>query len=360
MDKSVLIGTACQDLLTYGMWDTKAKVKYWVKKYLLKRSTVPEDPVFWPTGLLAAGLWQCREEIRVDGNAGMDMASIDLALEAYFDRWFRKGCPVLWLDDLLAGETLLAVCETNQRDGEDNAIIFTRHAEEYRQMLEKIAAFGFGYPKDETDSFLYRAGRGNEDVLVDSIGLACPFLYHYGVVYDRKEFMELAVKQIVNFLAYGMDAFTGLPYHGYSIAEECKYGIIGWGRAAGWLLRGMCGCMITQYGRERIEEAYVKLANTVLPYQRKDGYFSWQLQAMEGPADTSATGMICAALKKGIEMGILSGKGYEQSLRDGMNAVEKAIRNGRVYQCSGECVGPGQYPQHYGAYPWAHGTALML
>ena len=37
--------------------------------------------------------------------------------------------------------------------------------------------------------------------------------------------MEAAVKQIVNFLAYGMDADTGLPYHGYSVADDCKYGI---------------------------------------------------------------------------------------------------------------------------------------
>ena len=42
------------------------------------------------------------------------------------------------------------------------------------------------------------------------------------------------------------------------------------------------------------------------------------------------------------------------------SAVEKAVRDGRVYQCSGECEGLGQYPQRYGAYPWALGTALML
>ena len=157
-----------------------------------------------------------------------------------------------------------------------------------------------------------------------------------------------------------MDAATGLPYHGYSVADDCKYGIIGWGRAVGWLLRGMSGCMTTQYGADRLSESYVRLADSVIPFQRKDGSFAWQLQAVDGPADTSAAGMICASLKQGMELGILQGAEYGQALLNGRNFIEKSVRNGKVYNCSGECEGFGQYPQRYGAYPWALGAALML
>ena len=118
--------------------------------------------------------------------------------------------------------------------------------------------------------------------------------------------------------------------------------------------------MATAYGAERLTDSYVGIVDAALMYQRKDGYFSWQLQALEGPADTSATGMICAALKKGIALGILQDQKYEQALQAGRNAVEKSIKDGRVYDCSGECEGFGQYPQRYGAYPWALGAALML
>ena len=223
-----------------------------------------------------------------------------------------------------------------------------------------MADYALHYPTDETGSFPYRAGQDNGYVFVDTIGLACPFLYRYGTMFDRPETMEAAVKQIVNFLAYGMDADTGLPYHGYSVADDCKYGIIGWGRAVGWLLRGMGCCMTTQYGADRLREPYVKLAETVAPYQRKDGYFAWQLQAAEGPADTSATGMICAALRQGIGMGILDEAVYGQIVQVGRIALEKSEKNGRVYHCSGECEGFGQYPQRYDAYPWSLGPALML
>ena len=429
MDKNALIEEACQELLEYGVWDGKKRIKFLVKKYLLKKKAAPEDLIFWPTGLLAAGLWHCRRELSGGGavpgpeklnterlnteelnierlkNEGSNTgepkteglnterlktersnaekpkaegsnkeelksgdaekektaaAMIDLVLSAYYERWFRKGCPIIWLDDLLAGETLLDLYEEYRKKGPDNGVIDAKDMEKYRQAVEKIADFGLSYPTDETGSFPYRADQDNGFVFVDSIGLACPFLYRYGTAHDRPEAMETAVKQIVNFLAYGMDAATGLPYHGYSVADDCKYGIIGWGRAVGWLLRGMGGCMATQYGADRLSEPYGRLVDAVIAFQRRDGSFAWQLQAADGPADTSAAGMICAALKQGMELGVLEGAVYEQAFQAGKSAIEKSVRNGRVYNCSGECEGFGQYPQRYGSYPWALGPALML
>lgn len=83
-------------------------------------------------------------------------------------------------------------------------------------------------------------------------------------------------------------------------------------------------------------------------------------QAMEGPADTSATGMICAALKKGRSLGIFAGEKYENALRAGRRALEKSAVDGLVSQCSGECEGFSRYPQRYGAYPWSLGPALEV
>ena len=122
----------------------------------------------------------------------------------------------------------------------------------------------------------------------------------------------------------------------------------------------MTGCMTTDYGTELLREPYLALLDAVISYQRKDGYFSWQLQTMEGPADTSATGMICVALQEGIQRGFLQSESYTQVLEKGIHAMRKSIKNGKVYDCSGECEGFSQYPQRYGAYPWALGMALAL
>lgn len=355
MDKTALIDTACDELLTYGMWDSYTRLKRWIKKYVFRRQADAEDLIFWPTGLLAAGLWNCRQ--RVDSSA---QQKIDMSLSAYFERWEKRKNPISYPDDLLAGETFLAVYEEYSRNKTENSIIGENNAEQYRKAIEKMAGYALSYPKDEAGSLPYRAGHNDGHIFVDSIGLICPFLYEYGDFFEKDECVELAVRQIVNFLAYGMDGSTGLPYHGYAIRTGSRYGIIGWGRAVGWLLRGMAGCMVTGYGMERLKDPYIRLADTVLVYQRKDGYFSWLLQAADGPKDTSATGMICSALQRGIELGILTEPKYGQALQSGTSSIEKSIKGGRIYDCSGECEGFGQYPQRYGAYPWALGPALML
>lgn len=360
MDKSALIETACKDLLACGVWDGKIRLKRGIKKYVLRRETAVEDLIFWPAGLLAHGLWNCRGEVR-------NTAEIEEALSAYFIRWQKRGMPIYYLDDLLTGETILSVFEETWKQdngtnsgvpGKECFVGFTR--EQCMAALDKLSSYAKDYPRNETGSFPYRVNQKNGYVFVDGIGLACPFLYRYGMVFEKQEYLELAVKQIVNFLAYGMDTATGLPYHGYDVSDGCKYGIIGWGRAVGWLLRGMGACLQSEYGRERLVEPYIKLVNTALYYQRKDGYFSWQLQALDGPADTSATGMICVALEQGTELGILTEDTYSRALQAGRGAIEKSVKDGRVYQCSGECLDFAQYPQRYGAYPWALGPALEV
>ncbi|MCM1153943.1 MAG: glycoside hydrolase family 88 protein [Roseburia sp.] len=365
MDKVDLIRTACEELLSYGLWDHKTRLKRTVKKYILRQSIAEEDYIFWPTGLLAAGLWHCRQELLDARDAEGEteaflVQKIEMALSAYFTRWIKKQCPIYYLDDLLAGEVVLGICKEYEKEHRENDIVNEKNIAQYQSALTRLVDYAFAYPTDETGSFPYRAGQKNGHIFVDSAGLTCPFLYEYGRLYDIDVSMELAVKQIANFVAYGTDAATGLPYHGYDVVTGNKYGIIGWGRSVGWLLRGMVGCMSTVYGLDRLKDAYCNLLDAVLVWQRKDGYFSWQLQALEGPADTSATAMICYALQEGIRMRTLQGDRYQEALAKGIKAIQKSTKNGRVYDCLGECEGFAQYPQRYGDYPWALGVALML
>lgn len=370
MNKIPLIENACKELMEYGVRSGREKCKDLLKRLLLRRKTPGEDPIFWPTGLLAAGLWACREEGRAvwksaetaqaaaASDAAVWMEKIDRSLAAYYGRWFKKGMPLMVLDDLLAGETLLNIYRQVRQGTADFGESMS--AEHLKNAVDRLASYGADHPTDGAGSFLYRPAHGEKTVFVDGIGLSCPFLYRYGEVFDKQEYRELAVLQIVNFLSYGMDGKTGLPYHGYDVSDGCKYGIIGWGRAVGWLLRGMTGCMVSGYGREKLGVPCSELVDAALAYQRQDGLFSWQLEALEGPADTSATGMICAALNQGIVLGVFVGEKYEKALAEGRHALERSVREGRVYRCSGECEGFSQYPQRYGAYPWSLGPALEV
>lgn len=357
MEKEIraqLTETACAELLSYGVWNRKTYIKRAVSRYILRRQDAPRDDIFWPTGLLAAGLWSVRTR------ETEQKQKIWTALEEYYGRWMHRGAKIIWLDDLLAGETLLAMyeeCCLGKRPEQDKC------AAEYRRGLDQLAEFARKHPTDETGSFPYRplgAQQENSYIFVDTIGLACPFLYRYGEKFDRPEYQELAVCQIANYLAYGMDEQSGLPYHGYDLKDGCKYGIIGWGRATGWLLRGMTGCMGSAYGREKLEPFYQGIVKRVVEYQRPDGYFPWQLAAKDGPKDSSATAMIGAALQEGIRMGVEPLEESVQALDGCRRALSASIREGRIYDCSAECEGFARYPQRYGAYPWSLGPGLEI
>lgn len=375
MNKIPLVENACKDLLQYGVFDARTRAKYLIKTLLLQRRAAGEDLIFWPTGLLAAGLWHCRKELGTAAQragaeasdlvddaaiaaAGRMIGMIEESLTAYYVRWIKKGMPLAVLDDLLAGETLLSIYGEIEKGASDFGGKLSGNR--IRKAVDRMASFAAKYPKDAAGSFLYRPANGDKTVFADGVGLAVPFLYQYGEIFGKEEYRELALRQIASFSDYGMDGVTELPYHGYDMADGCKYGIIGWGRAVGWILRGMTGCMTSDYGREKMSASYMALLERALAYQRPDGYFSWQLQALDGPADTSATGMLCAAVKEGIELGVLAGGRYEEALSAGKRALERSVREGRVYDCSGECEGFSCYPQRYGAYPWALGPALEV
>lgn len=359
MNKIPLIENACKDLLQYGVFDAKARAKYLIKRYLLGRRVAGEDLIFWPTGLLAAGLWHCRQELlEKEDDVGRTIGMIDQALTSYYERWLQKGMPLVFLDDLLAGETLLRIYEKMNKG--TSAFGGKLSGERVKAALDKMAAFALEHPKDVAGSFFYRPANGEKTVFVDGIGLAVPFLYQYGEVFGKQEYQELALKQITNFLAYGMDGETGLPYHGYDLSDGgCKYGVIGWGRAVGWLLRGMTGCMTSDYGRRQLEAPCRALVEAVVPYRRIDG-FSWQLQALEGPADTSATAIICAAIMRGMACGGLSGEACEKTVAVGREVLAHFTKDGRIWHGLAECEGFSCYPQRYGAYPWSLGPALEV
>ena len=340
---------ALHELLHDREKDIKRQCRDIVKK-VAGRYVPPKDCIFWDTGLLANGLME---------TAG-DGETLE-AVRQYFDRWMKKGMPVSYVDDTLCGVALLRLYRATME-------------EKYRSGADRMADYLLALAETEADgagSIPYRHSQKNGHVYVDGIGMMCPFLARYGVETGRAEAVRLAVTQIENMLAYGMDEKTGLPYHGFRYENRVKYGIIGWGRAVGWLFMGMKGVLeqlggtnaqrflpAPEYGK--LERAFTDLLKAVSPYQREDGGFSWQLEAMEGPADSSATAMIAQALHFAVMNGMAKGTEWEKMLRSAALFLCGCEKDGKVYRCLGECMGFSQYPQVYGAYPWSLGTALEV
>ncbi|MCL2253107.1 MAG: glycoside hydrolase family 88 protein [Lachnospiraceae bacterium] len=310
------------------------------------RKVEPFDRLNWPTGLLANALMAY-----YSNNLSSEISLvIKQNLMKYYMRFINSRRKILCLDDILAGQALI---ELHQITGD----------EKLKGLLDQMVKYLKEHAVDENGSLPYRPAHGNNHVYADGIGMICPFLCKYGSTYNDADAISLACKQIKNFFAHGMDSRTGLPYHGYEAKNQVKHGIIGWGRACGWLMMGLADSLIfmdkeiAEY--DEIKQYFRRLVDKVEAYQREDGCYPWQLPAREGPFDTSATAMILYAIARGLENDILIGIHRSRLLR-GRETLIKEVTEGKIYNCQAECGGFGVYPQKYDYYPWVLGPALSL
>ena len=322
--------------------------------YYLKRSVKmaagrkmePIDKINWPNGLLAIGLVEYYKRHRNSEEA----REIQDCLKKYYDRWIAGKCRMYYVDDALSG---IALLELYGMTGD----------EKYKQAADTMARFLLCHETDAAGSLPYRPGQKNGHIYADMIGMACPFLCKYGCVSENEKAVRLAVSQINNFINFGMDARTNLPYHGYHYKSGVKYGIIGWGRAVGWLMLGMSETLEyigeTHPDYESIKQSYRRIVDKVEAYQLENGLYSWQLSAKEGPVDTSATAMILYSIARSLSNGVLIGI-HRSRMTRGREALLGMVQEGRIGSCLGECQGFCMYPQVYGIYPWSLGPALAL
>lgn len=370
---------SARELRGYETFDMKAEAKKKVKQ-LLGRGVSKRDPYFWPAGMLALGLEEYIEtaqkslsdeektnghssvadnKISADSKRSADsqinacsdqnrtIRAICMAQEALsgrLEQWVTEGMKMTYLDDALMGYVLLRYCERTGKWGEEPA---------------KLAGALYEMEKDEQESLIYRPGRGNAYILADGVGQSSMFLAKYAQLSGDTKARELAAKQLLSFARCGMAKGMDLPYHGYEIRQDtaAKLGIIGWGRAVGWLLLGVRVFLDTAPSDDpsyaEIESLYERIAGKVAGYQREDGGFSWQLEAVEGAADTSAAAMIGYALGGRLWQEDITGRIADFLLS---HVTEK----GEVTGALAECIDFAEHPQRYGNYPWGQGAALAF
>jgi len=329
---------------TYLSIDEAVSMKHQIRAFLNNTLHIPkqekQDRLFRLNGILAQS---------IEWSYFIDKDIQDLNhLEKYFDQWIKKGATINNLENSIYGYTLIYLNELIPND-------------KYIKAIEKIKDYLFSYPKDKHGSLPNI--KGLDDIYVESIGMICPFLCRYGKAYHNQMAIDLAINQMINYLKYGFDSKTSLPYHGYNIKGNIKHGIIGWGRAVGWLLIGMVDSLEyiapSNHYYKILRYQFEVMVKTAVNYQMKSGYYKWQLTAFEGHIDTSATSMISYAIKRGVMIGILN-RSFLHYSNLGLLAISHSIENGVVMDSSAECTGFGIYPQDYGSNQWAQGPTTAL
>ena len=328
-------------------------------KNAIGRSVRTRDPMFWPAGMLMLGLVEARKKIadklpdlEDTSNKGILtglIGDIDKAIADHLALWNDKyGSRIDYIDDALSGAALIKLYCQLKAEGKAEGDL----ASSCKQAANRIYGYLTAAPRDKTGSIVYNPSRSS-NVFADGAGQTSMFLVLYGNTFGDGSAVELGELQLLNFLKYGCDEKSDLPYHGYSITESGdmaalveKKGILSWGRAAGWVIMGLSECR----GVPELRDWYDRLVKSLLTYQKKDGGFAWQIQATEGHLDTSATGMIVYGLGGASE--------GTADIRDTIETLWQNIQDNKVLESLSSCDDFGVHYQNYGHYPWGQGAVL--
>lgn len=316
----------------------RQRVRFMIRRYLRKPS-----PEYWMTATNAIGAAQacdslgCAEDLRVLHmffDRHIDSQGVWKAMPAALDA-AMKGYPLLYLadhDDIsryrIAADSLLYYLLTN-------------------------------YPKAPDGSLRYKPDM--ETVLVDSLGMVCPFLTRYGVLYGHPEAIDMATCQLLRFVEQNVDVDTHLPYHGYYPTGPKRLGMQGWGRGTGWYMLGLVDTLVDLPKQHTaypvLLDAYRAAAASLKHFQRSDGHWGWAILLQNARFDSSTTAFCGYSLMRGIATGILSSD-YHTVVDAAVTALMNATHeNGIIDGSLADCWGLGLYPRSFGPQPWLQGMA---
>lgn len=198
---------------------------------------------------------------------------------------------------------------------------------------------------------------------VDTIGLVCPFLVKYAVMYSDGEKLRAAVSLIKEYGEYGLHKDLKLPVHCFDPSNKAPLGIYGWGRGCGWWAVGLADSFYSLYSADGYDEEkltilkyYVEFCDTIIKYQCPNGAFDRNVLCFSGP-DSSATAMIAMALAYAGK--ITGNRIYSNAARRAVNYLFTVTRrDGTVDYSQGDTMGVGFYSQASIVVPAAQGFAL--
>lgn len=200
---------------------------------------------------------------------------------------------------------------------------------------------------------------------VDTVGLVCPFLVKYSLVYDDKKAMEAAVALIEEYEKLGLHSEFKTPVHCFDVKTKAPLGLYSWGRGCGWWAVGLAESF--RILNETDEDSFVKekiiilkcllsFCTVMVKYQGDNGAFDRNIFAPSG-ADSSATAMIAYMLAYSGELS--KNDKFTQSASKAMGYIFSVTRrDGTVDYSQGDTMGIGFYSAHSLVLPAAQGFAL--
>lgn len=181
---------------------------------------------------------------------------------------------------------------------------------------------------------------------VDTLGLACPYLYyrgHYTLVntmFDEME--EVSLDKI-------------LPPHAYNVSTKKPLGLYDWSRGIGWYIISL---IFTNDKGER-NDKIVSLAEYLMPFEKEEGGFGWMI--MDNGANYESSGTAIIGLLYINAFHITKEKKYKEiAIRVEKSLMRATRRTGSIDYAQGDTKGLGRYSTRFSVMPFAQGMTLLF
>lgn len=311
----------------------------------------------WPQGVGLYGLNKL--QLLLGQNQYMD----------FFKNWFeaniKKGLPSANINTTAPFLTLADILDKFQNA--DYEALCLKRAEWLMNELPKTKENGFEHVTTSIGNRNAFA-RHEEQLWIDTLFMAVLFLNKMGHKYNRKDWIEESIHQVLLHIKYLYDKKAGLFYHGWTFKENNNFGEVFWCRGNSWFTFGIVDFIEDFHGdmdaglRRYLEDTFKAQVNSLLALQGDSGLWHTVLDDETSYGEVSGTAAIATGILKGIKLGILDASCKIKADK----AIEAICRNigsdGTVLNVSAG-TGIGMDKGHYKNImiaPMAYGQSLAL
>lgn len=243
-----------------------------------------------------------------------------------------------------------------------SALILYKHFKEdkYKVMVDKFYQFLTSQVIviDNYPIILHRKFHNSKDpklMLVDVVGMICPFLIEYSKIFNIPEAAKLAESEVLFYTKYGLDNDTFLPFHAINLTTKDAFGPNNWGRGIAWYMLGLKSVYNYQIQKNTPNSQLIDLTSTFLEeishLKYKNIYT--QFPGTSDEFDSSASTMLLYATK-GINKNKINSTELTKLL------AQYIRKSGEIDYCSGDTDYVNKYAKQFGLSELSQGFLLRL
>lgn len=225
-----------------------------------------------------------------------------------------------------------------------------------------------GYQHVTTGATAAEVTLNENEIWIDTLFMAILFTARMGVKYDRADWRDASLHQLLVHIKYLYDRKSGLFFHGWNFTGRHNFSEAFWCRGNGWFTLGLPEYidLMRPYLDEGVllylTQTFQSQSEALLRLQNADGLWHTLLDDSSSYTETSGSAAIAAGILFGVRRGLLD----ERFAEAAMKAVEAILtRIGEDGSVEGVSAGTpiGKLREDYAQIvmaPMAYGQALTI